>query len=219
MDQAPEAFLGSNTQLHFYLDFPCGSYIEKIREGVGREQPEPKSEEEYQALEDLIAERYQARLAADFEANTEFHTRPSHLTGREVCGPGGGFDPLILYGLLTAANMTVAAINDWAEMATKVRRALAWLKRKAHGESPAISNGVALILGAQALREHTGHGDLSVAFVCELNHYPPCGEDYTPVWNVDYLVGARSKRWLYMCRVSDKGDVAIIGRVRLGDAT
>jgi hypothetical protein len=213
MEAEPEVYLGTQ-KLNFYLDFLYYPYIEKIRSELADEHPEPATEDDPYAFEHLVAARYQERLAVEMEASTGFQTNPSPITGRETGGPGVGFDPLPLLGLLGGVSVVVASINDWADLAGRVRRAFKWLKSKADGEDPIVSDGVALIFGSDALRKVTRRRDLAPAFVSEINQYPPRGGDDPPAQHFDFLVGARSKRYLYLCRVSDVGVTTHLGRVR-----
>ena len=212
----PKVFLGDH-ELTFSLGFPYATYFialrNEIRETPGADEFEPD------IFDEKVATTYQTRLAREMEEATGFRTNPAPVTGLATAGPALiNIDYLALADLLLAANVAVSVINNWADMAERVTKALRWLKLKAAGSSPVISDGVALILGSDAIREATGKGDLVPSFVTELAQYPPQAQDEPPAIDFDFLVGARSARWMHLSRVSDAGEARYIGRVRADSA-
>ena len=210
MDPAPQIFLGER-RLSFTLGFPYASYLMELREETSEAGVDPSSD----SFDRRVAELYQQRLAAEMEEATGFHTEPLPVSELAFAGPALiNIDYLALADLLLGANLAVSVINNWADMAERIVNAIRWLRSKAGGDPPVISDGVALILGSKALIDATGHKDLAPSFVSELGQYPPQGEDEPPVIDFDYLVGARTKRWMYLCRVSDRGEASYLGRIR-----
>jgi hypothetical protein len=210
MEPVSDIYLGER-KLNFSLGFPYVNFLFEVRQEVEDAGVDPSSE----AFDERVAETYQRRLAAEMEIATGFHTQPAAVSGVATAGPALiNIDYLALSELLLAATGVVSIINDWADMAERVTKAIDWLKSKAAGDPPVISDGVALILGSKALVEATGRKDLVASFVSELGQYPPQAEGEPPEIDFDYLVGARTKRWIYLCRVSDRGDASYLGRVR-----
>ena len=217
MDPTAAVYLGER-KLSFTLGFPYGHYLMAIRAELQATLPaeaEPSDE-----FNDQVARLYQERLAADMEEATGFHTEPAPVSQLATAGPALiNIDYLALADLLLATNLGVSVINNWADMAERVVKAIRWMKSKTGGAAPVISDGIALVLGSKALIEETGRDDLAPSFVVELGQYPPQGEDNPPAMDFDYLVGARTRRWMYLCRVSDAGETAYLGRIRVEAGT
>lgn len=212
MNPTPAVYLGER-RLSFTIGFPYGNYLMAIRAQVQASLPpgaEPPDD-----FNDRVARLYQERLAAEMEHATGFHTEPLPVSQLAVAGPALiNIDYLALTDLLLAANLGVSVINNWADMAERVVKAIAWMRTKTGGATPVISDGVALVLGSKGLIEATGRDDLTPSFVAELGQYPPQGEAEPPAIDFEYLVGARTKRWMYLCRVSSAGVASFIGRIR-----
>jgi hypothetical protein len=218
MEPEPTIYLGER-ELSFSLGFPYAHFLSEITNEVYDALPQPPEAGQYDVINARIAEIYQRRLAAEMEEATGFHTEPAPVSGLVTAGPAlTNIDYLALAGLLLGANLAVSVINNWADMAERVIKAIRWLKSKAEGEPPVISDGMALILGSKALIDATGRNDLGPSFVAVLGQYPPRREDEPPEIDFDYLVGARTKRWMYLCRVSDRGEASYLGRVRVTDS-
>jgi hypothetical protein len=210
MEATPEVYLGQR-KLDFSLGFPYSSYLRGIDDAVLASGVDHASDDYIERF----SATYQERLAAEVKAATGLVVDPAPVTGKATAGPALiNIDYLQLLSLLVAADLGVAVINNWADMAERVVKAIRWLKSKAAGELPVVSDGVALILGSKALIDATGRKDLAPSFVSELGQFPPQREDEPPEIEFDYLVGARTKRWMYLCRVSCRGDASYVGRVR-----
>lgn len=215
MEMEREVYLGER-KLSFSLGFPYATYLRSVSHEVEaslspEDQLDPFSDE----ARERIASLYQHKLATEMEEATGFHTEPAPVSGLAAAGPALiNIDYLALTDLLLVANLAISVINNWADMAERVVKAIGWLKSRADGDPPVISDGVALILGSKALIDATGRDDLSPSFVTELGQYPPQREGEPPEIDFDYLVGARTKRWMYFCRVSDRGEASYVGRVR-----
>ena len=209
MQPVPDIYLGER-KLSFSLGFPYVNFLFEVRQEAEDAGVDPSSE----AFDDRVAEIYQRRLATEMVEATGFHTKPAPISGVATAGPALiNIDYLALPELLLAATGVVSIINDWTDTADKVAKAIDWLKSKAAGQPPVVSDGVALILGSKGLVDATGRKDLVASFVPELGQFPPRREDEPPEIGFDCLVGARTKRWMYLCRVSDRGETSYLGRV------
>lgn len=196
MDRTPEVYLGER-KLSFTLGFPYGHYLLGIRAELQAALP-PEAEPS-DDFDDQVAHQYQERLASEMEKVTGFHTKPAPVSQLAVAGPALiNIDYLDLTDLLLAANLGVSVINNWADMAERVVKAIRWLRSKTGGAAPVISDGIALVLGSDALIEATGRDDLAPSFVVELSQYPPQRENEPPMIDFDFLVGARTKRWMHL---------------------
>jgi hypothetical protein len=165
---------------------------------------------------DLWADRTMDEVSLEYRRQVESELNPPlketnlSLRAEAYGGPKtGGPVPdqqyaLYLIGIAFAAMAGIVTIRDFAGI---VRNVIG-KAREMTSNDVAISNGLAVILAAEAIFDATGKDDLTFAFETPLARYmPDLGE-----WDSDFdgwLVGFRSRERLHVARVSSFGEVTM----------
>jgi hypothetical protein len=109
-----------------------------------------------------------------------------------------------LLGWALAGMATIVVLVDFADVLHRIIRRAKELSEN----DVAISDGAAVILGAEAIFEKTGNRDLALAFVTPLNDYlPRLGEMDSP--DDGWLVGFRSPDSVYVAHVDRYGEASV----------
>jgi hypothetical protein len=186
------AYVGT-IALRFYLAIDPAAVIRPIYQ-QNPESDEAKIRREYaHAVEDALD-----------SVGGPVTTRAEPWGGPKTGGPLPDQTYLIqLIGLALTGMATVVLLVDFVDV---VRRMIAKAKSLTN-KDVAISDGVAVILAADAIYARTGEGDLALAFVTPLNEYLPDLGEMDSAFD-GWLVGFRSPTHLRIAHVDRLGAVS-----------